>query len=75
MTSLDPYLEYLVENDPRYYYFLSEMEQVNHCMGKIEYTPCADLESFFRGGQNLITFLFLFLVYKGIEDPNTMTQH
>ena len=37
MTSLDPYLEYLVANDPRYYYFLSEMEQVNHCMGKIEF--------------------------------------
>ena len=32
---------------------------------------CADLESFVRDGQNLITFFFLFLVDKGIEDPNT----
>ena len=29
---------------------------------------CADLESFVRGGQNLITF---FLVYEGMDDPNT----
>ena len=30
--------------------------------------PCADSESFVRGGPNLITF---FLVDEGIEDPNT----
>ena len=36
--------------------------------------PCADAESFVRGGPNLITFFFFFffffLVDEGIEDPN-----
>ena len=31
------------------------------------FRPCADPESFVRGGPNLITF---FLVVEGIEDPN-----
>ena len=36
---------------------------------------CADLERFVRGCPNLIRcffFFFLFLVDKGIEDPNTI---
>ena len=34
--------------------------------------PCADQESFVRGGPHLITFFFfLFLVDDGIDDPNT----
>ena len=35
--------------------------------------PCADLESFFRGGPILIRFFFFFfIVNKGIEDPNSV---
>ena len=43
----------------------------------VKVLSCADLESFFRGGPNLITFFFIFLfilfleVDKGIEDRNT----
>ena len=41
-------------------------------MGSGRAFPCADLESFVRGGPNLITFFFVcFLVDEGIEDPNT----
>ena len=32
---------------------------------------CADLESYFRGGPNLITFFCFVLVDKGEEDTNT----
>ena len=32
--------------------------------------PCADRESFVRGGPNSITFFLVFLVDEGIENPN-----
>ena len=32
--------------------------------------PCADPESLVRGGLNLITFFFFFLVNEWKEDPN-----
>ena len=50
------------------YMYAADVKNSWHFQDKNSSGRCADLESFFKGGPNLITF---FLVDKGIEDPNT----
>ena len=44
-------------------------KKLKSSLGGLIHVPCADPESFVRGGPNLISF-FLFLVNEGIDDPN-----
>ena len=48
--------------------YATDVKNSWHFQDKNSSRRCTDLESFFKGGPNLITF---FLVDKGIEDPNT----
>ena len=49
----------------------ADPDEIMHDAAFYRGLPCADPESFVRGGPNMITFFIIFyLVDKGIEDPN-----